>query len=590
MTELRDAVLNQLSRAQTDSNTTRGLTPGLINPALGEVGGRIPLPGEDNEGDEEQGNEEGQGNDELKGNDEDQANDEEALPAPSDRAKGPPRGIFHPVTRAPGNIMKRKRNDIPEQADNGDHDRKRVRTMAPFARQYDMPETACGEKYGRTTSQTRAPPARREVLRIPRAEPVQHYDADAVEDFARYGINVSKRKHDDSHADIEPRKRARTVTVNKEEYVPAPPRATVSSARGRRQPENNDELISRLDPALFHTSANHVPNEQQQAAASALTESRPRAHLDRRRMARPATKEHLPRARASLTAEICRQDRGQATSTPRVHLPGARASNTTETRLQDLLEASMAREGPQAHLPTTRAQTTIYTSRQDQQEAKNISRRQRAHLPGARAPSIAEPRSLGQVRREAVLAQLLGASAQDNTDTRNSGPGEATMARGIPQAHPPGARAQGTAETHHLAQAETSSMPREVAQPYLEIPRALDVPVQVNYISAYHDAVAARRQTARQQERRELEQDAPNWAAGDYFDENAWRNEDGIGDLTNFDWTDRSENLNVSGRYSSGVVTSFTTFSSGSCYATYTGSAVGTAQGSNWYEDWLQDA
>jgi len=201
MTELRDAVLNQLSRAQTDSNTTRGLTPGLINPALGEVGGRIPLPGEDNEGDEEQGNEEGQGNDELKGNDEDQANDEKALPAPSDRAKGPPRGIFHPVTRAPGNIMKRKRNNIPEQADHGDHDRKKIRTMAPFARQYDMPETAYGGKDGRTTSRTNAPPAGREVSRIPRAEPVQHYDADAVEDFARYGINVSKRKHDDSHAE-----------------------------------------------------------------------------------------------------------------------------------------------------------------------------------------------------------------------------------------------------------------------------------------------------------------------------------------------------------------------------------------------------
>lgn len=643
MTDLRDAVLSRLSQTQIANNTTRGLTPGLINPALGEAGGRVPLPGEDDEGDEEQGNEEGQGDDELKGNDEkqahfeDQGNDEEASPAPRDTARGPPCGIFHPVTRAPGNIMKRKRNDTPEQADNGDHDRKKLRTMAPFARQYDMPETAYGGKDGRTTSRTNAPPARREVSRIPRAEPVQHYDADAVEDFARYGINVSKRKHDDSQAVVEPRKRARRAMADDVEYIPAPSRGTASSIRRTGPRDENTEFINRLDPALFAAPANPVANEPKQAAALVRTETRRNVQIDRRCMARPALRAHLPGARAQNnkvtrrqdqteataapradllravaqnTTDIRRQDRGQARTAPPEHLPGARVPNTTETRLHDLLEAR------EAHLPRARAPATTHTMLQDHDEAESMWRGQRAHLagvrtrntdtpatrhpgrteapgahlPGARAPSIAEPRSLGQARREAVLAQLLGASAQNATDTRNSGPGEAATARELPRAHLPGARTQGTAETRHLAQAETSSMPREVAQPYLEIPRALDVPVQVDYISVYHDAVAARRHTARQQGHQELEQDAPNWAVGDYFDENAWRNEDGTGDLTNFDWTDGSVNLIASGRYSSGSVPSITTFSSGNCYATYAGSAVGMAQGSNWYEDWLQDA
>ena len=40
----RAAVLAQLTPAQIAANTTRGSTPGLINPALGEIGGRIPHP------------------------------------------------------------------------------------------------------------------------------------------------------------------------------------------------------------------------------------------------------------------------------------------------------------------------------------------------------------------------------------------------------------------------------------------------------------------------------------------------------------------------------------------------------------------
>ena len=41
-----DAVLEKLSAAQKQNNTTRGSTPGLINPALGRIGGRVYLKNE----------------------------------------------------------------------------------------------------------------------------------------------------------------------------------------------------------------------------------------------------------------------------------------------------------------------------------------------------------------------------------------------------------------------------------------------------------------------------------------------------------------------------------------------------------------
>jgi len=614
MTELRDGVLNRLSQTQIANNTTRGLTPGLINPALGEAGGRVPLPGEDDQGAEDQGSDEEQGNDEEQENVEGHRNEEEHSPAIGEIAQGPSRGNFHPP-RAPGNIMKRKRNDTPEQGDSGDHNRKKTRTMAPPA--YDtLPKTSYGGDHSRTLSWTQASSARRENLGIPQTQPVQHYDAHAIQDFARYGIDLLKRKHDDSEADAQPRKRARTAMADEEEYIRASPTAIIPSVRERRQRQENAEFMNHLDPALFHTPANRIPSEQQEAAASAVTDSRPRVQPDRRRMARPVTPAHQPRTRAPVSAETSRQDRGEATATPRVHLLGARAPNTTETRLQDLLEASTAREAPQAQLPSARAAVTTYASLQDHEGPENILRRQRAHLPGARTrntdtpethhpgrteaprahllrargPNTAETRSLGQARREAILAQLLGASARGTTDTHNSGPSEAIMARDIPRAHLPSARAHGTAETRCSDRTGTSSIPREAARPYLPIPRALLVPVQADYISAYSDAVEARRHTTRQQGPQELEHNAPTWAVGDYFNENAWRNEDGTGNLTSFDWTDGSENLNVSGRNSSGIVSSFTTFGSGNCYATYAGSTVGTAQGSKLYEDWCQDA
>ncbi|KAL8939900.1 MAG: hypothetical protein Q9211_002528 [Gyalolechia sp. 1 TL-2023] len=40
----RQEALNALSNEQISNNTTRGTTPGLINPTLGEAGGRVPVP------------------------------------------------------------------------------------------------------------------------------------------------------------------------------------------------------------------------------------------------------------------------------------------------------------------------------------------------------------------------------------------------------------------------------------------------------------------------------------------------------------------------------------------------------------------
>ena len=40
----RNEVLAKLTAAQVAANSTRGTTPGLINPVLGEAGGRIPYP------------------------------------------------------------------------------------------------------------------------------------------------------------------------------------------------------------------------------------------------------------------------------------------------------------------------------------------------------------------------------------------------------------------------------------------------------------------------------------------------------------------------------------------------------------------
>ena len=39
-----DIVKSKLNPDQIRANTTRGLTPGLVNPFAGEAGGRIPFP------------------------------------------------------------------------------------------------------------------------------------------------------------------------------------------------------------------------------------------------------------------------------------------------------------------------------------------------------------------------------------------------------------------------------------------------------------------------------------------------------------------------------------------------------------------
>ena len=54
-----DAILRALSQEQVGANTTRGSTPGLIDPVLGRAGGRIYRVGED-EGDDTGSEEEGE--------------------------------------------------------------------------------------------------------------------------------------------------------------------------------------------------------------------------------------------------------------------------------------------------------------------------------------------------------------------------------------------------------------------------------------------------------------------------------------------------------------------------------------------------
>ena len=42
--ELRNEVIKKLSKTQQAANTTRGSTPGLVNPRFGEAGGRVDIP------------------------------------------------------------------------------------------------------------------------------------------------------------------------------------------------------------------------------------------------------------------------------------------------------------------------------------------------------------------------------------------------------------------------------------------------------------------------------------------------------------------------------------------------------------------
>ena len=61
---MNDAILRALSQEQVRANTTRGSTPGLIDPVLGRAGGRVYRVGED-EGDDTGSEEEGEGSESL---------------------------------------------------------------------------------------------------------------------------------------------------------------------------------------------------------------------------------------------------------------------------------------------------------------------------------------------------------------------------------------------------------------------------------------------------------------------------------------------------------------------------------------------
>ncbi|KAL8796520.1 MAG: hypothetical protein Q9195_001194 [Heterodermia aff. obscurata] len=95
-----DAIVRGLTPAQVQANTTRGSTPGLIDPALGRAGGRIYLLDEDSQDDTDsassvsgEGDEvEGEGNDDKKGEEvtEEEIEEVEEEDDSEDTSEGPP--------------------------------------------------------------------------------------------------------------------------------------------------------------------------------------------------------------------------------------------------------------------------------------------------------------------------------------------------------------------------------------------------------------------------------------------------------------------------------------------------------------------
>ncbi|MCJ1249341.1 hypothetical protein MMC30_006564 [Trapelia coarctata] len=439
-TDRKDAVIAKLTAAQRANNTTRGLMPGLINPALGEAGGRVPCPQDFEQDTRKRGPPKGrakkEGNDEEgKGEDEDEeGEDEESSPAPSSVPKGPPRGIFRPtpsnLSQGPSlgvsypaptlqsNVLKRGRDDTADAADEGNQGRKRMRTTAPSA------------PFG--------------MAPIPRAGPMPHNDPRLAEDMARYGINMNKRKADDSEAEAEPRKRKRKRRgMTDEEYIPAQTRARATRAPNA-QPAHNADFLGRLDPALPAPPANPLATQSRHRPATAAMETRPRIEAGSTRT--PTSRAHLPGARAPDSSETCRNVRSEA---PWAHLPGARAPAGTETRRGDRMEEiGVEDRGRRAHLPGARAQDTTETRREHRNEARTTVREApapaaRAHLPRERAQVATETRLGDQSEAPAPVpprrAHLPGARAQDIIAVpRQSRAEEGQVLR----EHLPGARTQ----------------------------------------------------------------------------------------------------------------------------------------------------
>lgn len=436
-----DKVVAKLTAAQKANNTTRGLTPGLINAALGEAGGRIPCPHDfeadqrkrgppkrkaKKQDDEEEEDEEGEEYNE-EGEEGEEEEKVESSPAPSRIPQGPPRGIFHPTpsnfSQGPpigftypdpslqNNDLKRRRDDMAEAEDTGYPGRKKIRT------------TASSAGLGLTPTQM--------------AGPMPQNDPRLAADMARYGINLNKRKADDSGTADEPRKRTRRAMAD-EDYTPAPapPRATRTP---RRQPARRANLLERLDPSLLPPPANPVPIVPRHREATASMEPQPGTEASS--VTRATTQAHLPGARALETSRT----RGDVRNdTPGAHLPRRRALATTTTRHNEAPAPAPSRG---AHLPRGRAPVGTETPTEGRMEARNVDGQvPGAHLPRARAPETTSTRhSEAPTPAPTEGAHLPGARAQNATEAPHQNRDQASNEEGqAPWEHLPGARTQPT--------------------------------------------------------------------------------------------------------------------------------------------------
>lgn len=333
-----DKVQAKLSAAQIAANTTRGLLPGLINPALGEIGGRIPCPEDFNDetkrkrGNTKRKQASPKQEDEEEVEEENSAEyEEERSPAPRKFTQGPPRGIFPQTLTAQRNILKRRRDDMPEAAEAGNHDRKKIRTMAP--------------------------PARCDVLPSARAEGLPADDPHLAEDFARYGITLGRAR-------APARATTKALMPHQARQGPTPVRAMPATAAEGSQRAQENGSRRRLDPALFTPPPNHVPTGRQHRHAPQTPTPRPQGQSQSRTMAEEQPRAHLPRERA------------QAEAGPREHLPRGRALTTTLAGIHArVLLDQNEQQQPETEQPALQSQVEAQANPDSEEKIRRSRRR-----------------------------------------------------------------------------------------------------------------------------------------------------------------------------------------------------------------------
>ena len=479
-------VLAKLTDAQRANNTTRGFMPGLINPALGEAGGRIPSPYDFEEGQRKRGPPKGKAKvekdkeeEDVKGEESDEEENEESSSAPSSIPRGPPRGLFAPPRSnfsrdpsqrtfhpSPANLYQGPPPGFsypaPTLESNG-RKRGRDQTLEEFN----------AETGGRKKIRTTAPSAEFGLIPTPMAGPMPHYDPHLAEDFACYGIDITKRKADDLEAEDEPRKRPRrggmVDVVDVEACTPAP-RARPTRIPSSRRPVQDINFLGHIDPALLDPAL-FAPPFNPFTTELAATETRHQRQMEGRNVVRAPTQAHLPGARAAVGTGTRMEGRSVLRAPLGEHLPGARTLNNSAPRIWDNLPQAWAQAG-------TESQPQRHTG-------ASIMDGHEAHLPGARAPGTtttrigrhsevraaargpAAPPTLGRAQNTTGTRLEAGSEASApsrgerlprgrapaTTDTASQRPGEASNEAGqAPWEHLPGARTQITEADRALAE------------------------------------------------------------------------------------------------------------------------------------------